>query len=138
MRRVPILLSLALAGLILTGAVAWAVTRTVETTAAVDVTVWKHATTDAIYLSTRPADGTWTTHNTPVDLSTLHSGGNFYQGSAIRVDVPVTVEVEEPAHPAQRCGRGCARDNTDHWPHYEQLYANLSQSGPLRGYDDGL
>lgn len=81
----------------LTGA--YAATRTIDTTAAVDVTVWQHTETDAIYLSTRPADGTWTTHNTPVTL-TPRPDSPWLQGSAIRVDVPVTVEVEGEQTPS--------------------------------------
>lgn len=96
MARIWIALLLAAIALAATVTV-FAQSRTVETTAAVDVTVWKHAQTEQIYLSTRPADGRWTTHNTPVDLTTLSASGNFYQGSAIRVDVPVTVEVDAPA-----------------------------------------
>ena len=75
------------------GGVIYAERVTVE--AEVEVTVWKHATTDAIYLSTRPVDGTWTTHNTPVDFGELAEGSAFYQGSAIAVQVPVTVEVPD-------------------------------------------
>ncbi len=71
----------------------------VTTTAAVEVTVWKHATTGNIYLSTRPADGTWTTHNTAVDFSTLHSSGQFYQGSAVTVQVPVTLDLPDVPDP---------------------------------------
>ena len=75
----------------------FAQSQTVETTAGVDVTVWKHAQTEAVYLSTRPADGDWTTHNVPVDLSRRHpEATHWYVGSAIRVNVPVTVEVEAP------------------------------------------
>ena len=55
----------------------------------VDVTVWQHVQTGAIYLSTRPQGKGWTTHNTPLDMSQLHEGGNFYQGSAITVEIPV-------------------------------------------------
>ena len=52
--------------LVLGGAVlATAGSQTVETTADVEVRVWQSVHNDALYLSTRPADGTWTTHNTP-------------------------------------------------------------------------
>ena len=76
---------------------AFAATRTVETTANVEVTVWQRVSDGALFLSTKPEGGTWTTHNTPLDMSTLSSSGRFRQGSAIKVAVPVTAEViEEP------------------------------------------
>ena len=82
------------AALAIVGGLAYA--GSVDTTADVDVTVWKHADTGGIYLSTRPAGGSWTTHNTPVDLSNLHSQyPSWYQGSAITVSVPVTVDVPD-------------------------------------------
>ena len=83
--------------LVLGGAVlATAGSQTVETTAAVEVRVWQSVHTDALYLSTRPAEGPWTTHNTPLDMSALHSGGNFFLSSIIPVTVPVTVTVAAP------------------------------------------
>ena len=123
-------IALVLATIALTAAATVAATaRTVETTAAVDVTVWKHATTDTIYLSTRPADGTWTTHNTPVDLSTLHSGGNFYQGSAIRVDVPVTVEIDEGEEPAISTGLDPDMEQANAWVYLwnSQEFASIGE-----------
>ena len=78
----------------------FAASQTVETTAAVEVTVWKHVASESIYLSTRPADGAWTTHNTAIDLSTLHPQfPSWYQGSAVTVSVPVSVTVEVPDPP---------------------------------------
>ena len=70
--------------------------QTVETTAAVEVRVWQSVHSDALYLSTRPANGPWTTHNTPLDMSTRHAGGNFFLSSIIPVTVPVTVAVDVP------------------------------------------
>ena len=86
--------------LVLGGAV-WAVgSQTVETTADVEVTVWKHVESERIYLSTRPADGQWTTHNTAIDLSTLHPQfPSWYQGSAVTATIPVTVTVDAPDAP---------------------------------------
>ncbi len=55
----------------------------------VDVTVWQHITSGDIYLSTRPQGQDWMTHNTPLDMSQTHEGGQFYQGSAITVEIPV-------------------------------------------------
>ncbi len=74
----------------------FAATQTVETTASVEVRVWQAVSNGSLYLSTRPAEGTWTTHNTALDMSELHPAGNFYQSSVVTVDVPVTVEVEVP------------------------------------------
>lgn len=82
------------------GALAFAQTRTVETEAKVEVTVWQSVSSDALYLSTRPEGGSWTTHQTPLDMSALSSSGRFRQGSAIGVAVPVSVEVEQPDPPA--------------------------------------
>ena len=73
-----------------------AATRTVETTANVEVTVWQRVSDGALYLSTRPEGGDWTTHNEALDMSALSRSGNFRQGSAITVGVPVTIEVEAP------------------------------------------
>ena len=57
------------------------------TTVNIDVTVWRSVRTDSIFVSTRPQGASWTTHNTPVDLSQLSSSGSFYQGSPISVEV---------------------------------------------------
>ena len=88
------LLIVALVGMIaIVGGLAYA--GSVDTTVDVEVTVWKHVDSGRIYLSTRPADGVWTTHNTPIDLSNLHPQyPSWYQGSA------VTVPVEVPDQPA--------------------------------------
>ena len=77
------------------GAAAWAAgSQTVETTADVEVQVWQSVHSDALYLSTRPAGGDWTTHNTPLDMSALHPERNFFLSSIIPVTVPVTVTVD--------------------------------------------
>ena len=62
---------------------------TLPETVTVDVTVWEHVTTGTLYLSTRPQGQDWTTHTTPLDMSQLHEGRQFYQGSAITVEIPV-------------------------------------------------
>ena len=77
-------------------------TRTVEvqTTASVEVRVWRNiADPSRLHLSTRPAGGAWTTHNTRLDLSETHHTGRWHVSSFVTVDVPITVsvEVEEPA-----------------------------------------
>ena len=81
------------AALAVVGGLAYA--GSVNTTADVDVTAWKGVSSGDIYLSTRPAGGSWTTHNTPLDLTALSSSGRFYQGSAITVTVPVAVDVPD-------------------------------------------
>ena len=75
---------------------AFAATRTVETTANVEVTVWQRVSDGALYLSTRPEDGSWTTHQTALDMSALSQSGNYRQGSAITVGVPVSITVDVP------------------------------------------
>ena len=78
----------------------FAANATVETTARVDVRVWRSvANPEQLYLSTRPGDGSWTTHNTSLDMSAVSASGRWHQSSIVTVDVPVTVETgtEEPA-----------------------------------------
>ena len=75
---------------------AFAATRTVETTANVEVTVWQRVSDGALYLSTRPEDGSWTTHQTALDMSAMSRSGNYRQGSAITVGVPVSITVDVP------------------------------------------
>ena len=87
MRRIPILLSLVIAGLIVSGAVAWAVVTTIDTTVAIDVTVWEEVETGDLFVSTRPANGAWTTNNTPLHLTALSASGKYYQGNAVRVEM---------------------------------------------------
>ena len=78
----------------------FAANATVETTARVDVLVWRSvANPDQLYLSTRPGDGSWTTHSAPLDMSAVSASGRWHQSNIVTVDVPVTVETgtEEPA-----------------------------------------
>ena len=77
---------------------ALAATQTVDTTANVEVTVWQRVADGSLYLSTRPEGGTWTTHETALDMSQLSLTRRFRQGSAITVAVPVsvTVDIAEP------------------------------------------
>lgn len=76
-------------------------TRTVEveTTASVEVRVWRNvADPGRLHLSTRPTGGSWTTHNDRLDMSERSSSGSWYQSNFVTVDVPikVSVEIEEP------------------------------------------
>lgn len=85
-------------------------TRTVEveTTASVEVRVWRNvADPGRLHLSTRPAGGSWTTHNDRLDMSERSPSGNWYQSNFVTVDVPITVsvEIEEPA-PSQTTSTG--------------------------------
>ena len=97
--RITLELCLAAAVLGLIGGVVAAAPWTGYATAAVEVAVWKHVDTGAIYLSTRPANGNWTTHNTPVDLTARSRGYPYYVSPpvAVQVEVPVTVDLPDPA-----------------------------------------
>ena len=74
---------------------AFAATRTVETTANVEVRVWQRISDGALFLSTRPPEGQWTT-SAPLNMGELSQTGSFRQSSIITVAVPVSVEVEVP------------------------------------------
>ncbi|MCY3887165.1 MAG: hypothetical protein OXG19_05605 [Chloroflexi bacterium] len=72
----------------------FAANTTVETTARVDVRVWRSvANPEHLYLSTRPGDGSWTTHSTPLDMSAVSASGRWHQSSIVTVDIPVIVTV---------------------------------------------
>ncbi len=75
---------------------AFAATRTVETTANVEVRVWQRISDGALFLSTRPPEGDWNTTEAPLNMGELSRTGRFQQSSIITVAVPVTVEVEVP------------------------------------------
>ena len=102
-----------LVGAIAGGGVAFAIaqnTRTVEvvTTASVEVRLWRNvADPERLHLSTRPAGGSWTTHNDRLDMSERSRSGNWDQSDFVTVDVPITVsvEIEEPA-PARTTSTG--------------------------------
>ena len=55
----------------------------------INVTVWRSVRTGNTFVSTQAPGEAWDTHNTPIDLTNLSSSGNFYQGSAIPIDVEV-------------------------------------------------
>ncbi|MXY72962.1 MAG: hypothetical protein F4Y97_08000 [Dehalococcoidia bacterium] len=75
---------------------AFAATRTVETTAEVDVRVWRRVADGELYISARPegsgAEG-WMTSEA-LDMSERSSSGRYYLSSLVTVAVPVEVEVE--------------------------------------------
>ena len=73
-----------------------AATRTVETTASVEVRVWRNvADPGRLHLSTRPAGGSWTTHEDRLDMSEFSRSGSWHQSNFVTVDVPISFEVEE-------------------------------------------
>lgn len=85
----------------LLGVIGGVAAATVRTTATVEVTVWKHIQTERIYLSTRPAGGEWTTHNRHIKLDPTEQAtdGTWIQGSAVTVDVPITVATPDLVPP---------------------------------------
>lgn len=73
-------------------AVVYANPRTVETEAAVEVRVWRNVVDPSrIHLSTRPAEGRWTTHEDRLVFERSDSG-NWDQSDFVTVSVPITVE----------------------------------------------
>ncbi len=77
-------------------AAAYATARTIKTSADVEVRVWQAVSDEALYISYRPAGGTWTTDNTPLDMAELSASGRFRQSPITTVSVPVSVPVPEP------------------------------------------
>lgn len=76
---------------------AFAATRTVDTTASVDVRVWRRISDGELFISTRPHDAEeWNTLDEPLDMTGLSRSGHFQLSNAVTVDVPVSVEVEVP------------------------------------------
>ena len=73
-----------------------AATRTIEVTANVDVRVWRAVSDGSLFLSTRPEGGSWTTHETALNMSELSRSGRFRQSSFVRVSVPVEVTIDSP------------------------------------------
>ena len=89
---------------------AFAATRTIETTANVDVRVWRRISDGELFLSTRAEGGEWVTHSDALDVTELDRTGRFQLSKLVRVLVPVEVEVGGSgcspvrAHPAPRAG----------------------------------
>ena len=94
---------------------AFAATRTVETTANVEVRVWRNvADPERLHLSTRPAGGGWTTHNDQLDMSELSSSGNWHQSNFVNVTIPVSVDVEiPPSEPTESTPTSTAGSTSD-------------------------
>ena len=73
-------------------------------TATVEVRVWRNVEDpERLHLSTRPADGRWVTHNTPLDMSDLSDSGRWHQSSIIAIDVEVPAAAAGP-EPSQFFG----------------------------------
>jgi hypothetical protein len=70
-----------------------------DSTANVEVTVWQRIEDDALFLSTRPEGGRWTTHRRVLDMSRISSSGRFRQGSAVTVAVPLPRREGGPSEP---------------------------------------
>ena len=77
---------------------AFAATRTVETTANVEVRVWRRISDGELFLSTRQQGvDDWSTVDAPLNMSALSNSGRFQLSTVITVAVPISVEVEVPA-----------------------------------------
>ncbi len=76
---------------------AFAATRTVETTANVEVRVWRRISDGELFISSRPQGAeNWSTVDAPLNMSALSNSGRFQLSSVITVAIPVSVEVEVP------------------------------------------
>ena len=60
---------------------AFAATRTVETTANVEVRVWRRISDGELFLSTRPTGGEWATSDAPLNMTALSNSGRFQLSS---------------------------------------------------------
>ena len=114
-----------------------------STTANVDVTVWQGVEDGALYLSTRPEGGRWTTHNEALDMTNLSRSGNFRQGSAITVGVPVTVDIPLPDQPTSTETQTPAVDLPDRinwWSHFsgDNYQGYLLQAEDIGDILDGI
>ncbi len=80
---------------------AFAATRTVETTADVEVAVWERIADGAVFVSVR-AEGSgaegWVTSD-ELDMSGLNRTGRFRLSDVVAVEVPVEVELPDAAQP---------------------------------------
>lgn len=72
---------------------AFAATRTVETTANVEVAVWRRISDGGLFLSTRPEGGNWST-SSALQMTTEGNTGRYERSSLVAVVVPVEVQVE--------------------------------------------
>ncbi|MCY3882077.1 MAG: hypothetical protein OXG61_08160 [Chloroflexi bacterium] len=88
---------------------AFAANRTVETTADVELAVWRRVSDGAVFVSAR-AEGSgaegWVSSE-ELDMSGLNPSGRFYLSNVVTVSVPVEVELPEavPLEPSQPVGQ---------------------------------
>lgn len=75
---------------------AFAATRTVETTANVEVRVWRRISDGELFLSTRPTGGEWATSDAPLNMTALSNSGRFQLSSVITAAIPISVVVDVP------------------------------------------
>ena len=73
---------------------AFAATRTIETTANVEVRVWKRISDGELFLSTRPQGGEWHTRDAELEFDELNESGRFQLSTSVTVAVTVEIEVE--------------------------------------------
>lgn len=94
---------------------AFAATRTVETTANVEVRVWRRISDGELFLSTRPTGGEWVTSDAPLNMTALSNSGRFQLSSVITAAVPVSVVVDVPegAAPTRVPPPAARPDDTD-------------------------
>lgn len=93
----------ALIGIIAIGGAlgAFAANRTVETTANVELAVWRRVSDGAVFVSARPegsgADG-WVS-SAALDMSGLNPSGRFHLSNVVTLSVPVEVELPDVVQP---------------------------------------
>lgn len=71
-----------------------------EGSANVEIRVWQRISDGSLYLSTRPEEGEWVTHNTALDMSEVSPSGLFRQSSFVTVAVPLPVSAPAGTAPA--------------------------------------
>ncbi|MDE2933083.1 MAG: hypothetical protein OXS47_04335 [Chloroflexota bacterium] len=106
----------------------FAALATTQTTARVEVRVWQRVSDGSLYLSTRPEDGRWTTHNEALDMSELSASGNFRQSSFVTVEVPVDLEVPDAAAEPEWC------DDRPSWRTAARIILPGSGGEPVTGF----
>ena len=88
---------------------AFAANRTVETTADMELAVWRRVSDGAVFVSAR-AEGSgaegWVSSE-ELDMSGLNASGRFYLSNVVTVSVPVEVELPElvPLEPSRPVGQ---------------------------------
>ena len=78
---------------------AFAASRSVETTANIEVRVWERVSDEALFLTYRGEGGRWQRYPNALDMSRVSNSGRFRTGTPVSLSVPVTVEVPIPEVP---------------------------------------